>query len=1790
MAIFKRNRPQPKKQTEEQQPIVEQLPEFDAKPVLSYDEAEPQAPKDPEQELAGEVDSLSGIFTAAQTAVPVRQSSLAAENLTASQSRWYNRRKKAMELAKEEAKKEQELASAPAAEGPFAVQSVEEANNAEIPQEKPQTVAPAKRRSQGPVSLSFADLSERTDLDPIEIDLATDIYGIKYPKGFDTSRVNYNGRAIDFSDFSQVEKLRWEHIQNASDISGVIFPSSFDIENANLFDRSLRSCDFSNVYALKWKHIEPASDIIAVKYPATFDISQANFASRNISGSDFSLISALKWEHIVAASDISGIKYPASFDIDGADFSNRNISGSDFSLVEGLRFEHICHASDISGIIFPAGFDMLNADFTDMDISGCDFTRLTSFNPRAIENAGSIRAIKYPDCFDAARSRFDGKNISSSNFSRVSTLRFEHIKSAEDISKIIYPPQFDIDAADFTGLDIDLSDFSLLPSFRWEAVHLAASREGVVYPRNFQEPNPSLEEIEGAMIIFLIKLHRRVVKRELERSKLYADIAALYPGVDDTKAAELIDEATRIWEQPNGRKVIEVTAREAHVGDKLYMLKLGFKLLYGVYGAEKTAQELRRSFDPIFKKHEKDRLDKRIEDLLKGKYLSLQEQEEIGFVRVPEPKTERQVAVSEQPEQVYTESYINTDIIPEALPVQPTEAENSGKVHSFGYVDVSTLSAPEDRPFIVPDEPVPAPAPVLTVEPELAPLVTPRNAEPVLYPAVSEIVEELAEPEQPAEQPVIDDRFTAKPVDLSRLRQQRLGAEQAGTAARKERLSDEEKAIRTGVMGMLLYIHRSTSDEEMTNAELFSEFMKIYPGAAPKEVAAMAQFATNTLDGTDAETKSKLFMFATKASATVKRKLLDFAYGEYVYRLSETADEEIFREFILALCNTLYDNSPEYEYAAYLRTRDILQNPPLEREARYKRIDFEHGIGRANLYANARFPFYRTLEQVGFSNFSFDAIKGNLLIEVSDSKCYEELESLVWREKRPELLQFVIIDTSMGYLYLEQRCLTDWGVNEREVWAAAERNMRSIKLKAKYSFASSESTSFRYIQHDLASYALCKSDFLKELSCGQDLIFSVPCREIVYVDFYDFAAIKRLLEFSSRYDCTLMINGDEYEHPFSGDVFIYHAADGSFERVNDETYILLGDSVARKQVLRSVLPLDIEFSEEMLTAPRNTDETEMTTEEQCVIQEAVFTILRLYAELNGDSDYTTPQNAMMAVVDELFISFDAVYPQQKGRDRSDPLEHIDEAARMASKGGKTLCWLMIQAIQHLCGDVRFETPSAARLRETVLEEIYHENANAVWLSCATATDFEKRFDAVKPFFEQPVDNNRLSILDSRLEVAMHVLTMMFHQFGHYYALGEVRRHIYRTMPDTVFCYEINQSAWLPSPGEDIDVDAQSVGMIFRGFDRSTQERLLTAFAEAVGDRDLAEGGWALLYFIKFVKYAYLDPVEMIERYFIRRSRLIPAQTVLKQLYYKDLNNEFIKHRRMSAGITYTGLNDSFEVASPIVIEEPEQQEFFDSVISYTEAPAPEPVYNEPTFEQLLEPQLGTAQRADIQLASVEPGYLEKRLSFVLEPVDTQISDALREAAHYVTKLFRVPEMVFRSNDDIEAELHYGIIRSREQITTLRSFAWTLNEILRGAGRDMRDVTELDIARAVEIIEDNNRLNYKIDSREFPMLCSMPLDDGVYIPAHAEYLFFAQELMPEVKLGSLFSLQHELMLLAPAMKLSYDVLREQKRAEVMPPRGVLFDTLCAWSAYCFAACEPFEVVEGPNSYNYSQIAR
>lgn len=1770
------------------------------------------------------------------------------------------------------------------------------------------------RRAPGGESLAFADLSGRKNLQPQEIEEASEIFGIKYPAGFRTDLVNYAGREIDLSDFSLVENLRWRDIENASKISGIVFPSTIDTDSFNFYDRDISGCDFSAVYGLRWRHIQNAFDIAAIKYPATFDIDNAVFAGRNISGSDFSLVANLRWEHIMSASDIRSIKYPASFDTSSAKFYGRDISGSDLSLCKQLKWEDIQLSANIRGIIYPADFKLEDCDFEGYDISKSDFSKLRKFNWELVGAATCITDIKYPASFNADNSNFANRDISGSNFSRVDSLKFVHIKDASNIRGLVYPPKFDIDDADFTDRDIDGSDFSLLQGFNWDSVWLAYSRDNVIYPAGFVEPIPSDEDIEGAMLIYLLRLYSRVGQDNFDTDGFYRDITVLYPGLTDDDAAVIIEKSTRKWERENGEKIIRQDARRAHTGDKLFMTKLGFRLLYPVCGGEQSADILRESFGEIIRSSERDKFEQRLYDLQCGKYLSAAELSDIGFKSEDIPKKTEVTTELEKPKRVVPVPFD----FPDETEIREYEERGGSRVKAVPMTEplvpvdepikVSPLAIAADRfkvkvtqtepPIIAtvkkpPQEEIPQPSesqemvqpavieqnnepdtvdvnenveitedlntakepevvdepqdpqefdrvdigemvqskqtdeteetaepdskvytfgsfPAPTVEPDMTPPQIPDEPRDETYIPMISSEPDVVEPEPVRDEKYglpyktenteeADSAFVPVKIDTVKLKDSPINAPEE--KLHRKKLSDEEKAIRTGVMGMLLYINQSVSDSDLTNSELFSEFMRIYPGAQPKETAAMAQFAANTLGGINDNTRAKLFMFATRSDRDVKMKLLDFALDRFSYKLRVPEDESSFREFLLTLCVTLFEDEGEYEYSSYLSSKGILKNPPTQRDAHYRRIPFERGVGKANLYANTGYPYYRTLEQVGFLHFTFEAIRDSLKIELSDNHYYEELDELVYRKCEPDLMKFVVIETTMGLLYLEQRTLRDWGVDEEFVWRAAESNMKKVNFRERYSFSTEDCSPFRYIQHDLASYVICMPEKLKDLADGRDLILTAPCREIVYIDYYDFAAIKEMLSFSAHYDCSIQLGGDIYEHPFSPDVFIYHADDGGIERVNDETYILLGDSVARRQVLRSVLPQDTRIDVDALIRPLTTDEVEIIGDEKYSLQAAAYTILRLYSKLNGDTDYTLPQNAVMAVFDDLFISFDAVYPPARGREQPDPMQHIDEAARMVAMGGKTVSWLLVQAIQYLCGDVNYETQASTNIRKTVLREIYGDSANAVWLNCATATEFRRRFEATRIYHEIPVENQRLTILDAKIEVAMHALVMIFHQFGQRYALGQVRRHMYKMMPDIKFCYEINQSAWLPSPGDDIDVDVQSIGMIFRGFDNATQENILSGLANAIGDRDLAEGGWGLLYFIKFVKYAYMDPSEMVERYFISRSRLIPSQNVLKQLYYKDLNNEFIKHMRKSVRQMLSDYGDSFEVIRNTPVRGSDgdgssaQVDDFENVLNFARE-IEEKMSGAPSMS--TEPEMINVRgggrpmvnaKPDLQLRQVENGFLEKRLSFVLEPVDARIADQLVDAAHFVTKLFHVPEIEFRANNDLECELHYGIIRSKNQVVALRSLAWTVAQLMYESGRDLRDVTQQDVYRANDIVEQCDRNNYK-KSGAFPILCSMPVDEGMYIPAYQEYIFFAQELMPEVKLASLFSLQQELADIAPMMKVVYDILKAQRRDGPVQPGSVLADALCAWSAYCFAAVDAFEVMAGPTAYNFGQIKR
>ena len=147
----------------------------------------------------------------------------------------------------------------------------------------------------------------------------------------------------------------------------------------------------------------------------------------------------------------------------------------------------------------------------------------------------------------------------------------------------------------------------------------------------------------------------------------------------------LIERSTAKWELENGARLIRADARCAHTGDKLFMTKLGFKMLYPVCGGEESARVLRESFGEIIRRREREKFEQRLYDLQCGKYLSAAELSEIGFVagKLPQ-KAEVQVPV-DKPKRV--------------LPV-PTELES---LDEEGRAVSRVKAVPITEPLVTPE-------------------------------------------------------------------------------------------------------------------------------------------------------------------------------------------------------------------------------------------------------------------------------------------------------------------------------------------------------------------------------------------------------------------------------------------------------------------------------------------------------------------------------------------------------------------------------------------------------------------------------------------------------------------------------------------------------------------------------------------------------------------------------------------------------------------------------------------------------------------------------------------------------------------------------------------------------------------------------------------------------------------------------------------------------------------------------------------------------------------------------
>ena len=281
--------------------------------------------------------------------------------------------------------------------------------------------------------------------------------------------------------------------------------------------------------------------------------------------------------------------------------------------------------------------------------------------------------------------------------------------------------------------------------------------------------------------------------------------------------------------------------------------------------------------------------------------------------------------------------------------------------------------------------------------------------------------------------------------------------------------------------------------------------------------------------------------------------------------------------------------------------------------------------------------------------------------------------------------------------------------------------------------------------------------------------------------------------------------------------------------------------------------------------------------------------------------------------------------------------------------------------------------------------------------------------------------------------------------------------------------------------------------------------------------------------------------------------------------YKDLNAEFLKHSRLSSKSAdmVRRRTDSVAAAEDI----------------------PDPLAKEETPTGFTEP-----AKPELCLANADTSLLSSELSYIIEPAENTLSAYLKETAFTFTSFFRVADGQFNPQNDPEAEIMGGILRAACQLTTLRSLAWTITDMLRQQGRDLSSVNRVDVDNAAEYVNLNNGLTYRADDL-YAALCGTPVNQGLYIPIQQEYIFFAQSQVPGVPIASLFTLQQDLSRLVPVMRTVYDCLRMSQSGAIIDNIDILGDALAAWCALASVCGGAFSIMPAPEEgYSLERIKR
>lgn len=195
----------------------------------------------------------------------------------------------------------------------------------------------------------------------------------------------------------------------------------------------------------------------------------------------------------------------------------------------------------------------------------------------------------------------------------------------------------------------------------------------------------------------------------------------------------------------------------------------------------------------------------------------------------------------------------------------------------------------------------------------------------------------------------------------------------------------------------------------------------------------------------------------------------------------------------------------------------------------------------------------------------------------------------------------------------------------------------------------------------------------------------------------------------------------------------------------------------------------------------------------------------------------------------------------------------------------------------------------------------------------------------------------------------------------------------------------------------------------------------------------------------------------------------------------------------------------------------------------------------------------------------------------------ELKHKLENKALEIAEFFAVNESEFDAENDKAAMIKNGYIKAIYQLHALRSFAWTLSKWVKENKKEIKAVTIDELMALADFIEKAGGANYNASTVSDTAFCASirPKHEFGKVYAGVSGMVVPGVVSSEGGPISIYALRKDLDVLAPAIDTMLEYYSAKKQDGGFT-ESTLTDILFAWAVFAFASCEPFKVLQGPET--------